>query len=47
MTTPAPTYELDIENPDAELTDQAIESLAALLVDAALREIKEDSEVAA
>ncbi len=36
--------ELDIENPDVELSDDAIEALARLLVDAAIDEKKEDKK---
>ncbi len=48
MSPPSTTIDdQDIRCGDLELTDSAIEVLARLLVDAALREIKEDPEVAA
>ena len=47
MSTSTPAFELDIENPDMELSDEAIDALARLLVDAALQAIKEDSEAVA
>ncbi len=48
MSSPSTTIDdHDIRCGDLELTDSAIDALAQLLVDAALREIKEDPEVAA
>ncbi len=38
-------YEIDVTPAGAPLTDQAIEALAALLVDAAMAEVQEESAV--
>ena len=48
MSDTAPTIEAqDIRCPDLELSDEAIAALARLLVDAALRDVKDDAEVTA